>query len=638
MRLPPPVRSSHPDPWFTRLNQQGPGANPIPVIDDEPPFYLPRPSPDTGSYQALQPDRLSSHAPPVSQPAPLSHSLLSQLELSEHDPNTYRDIIDDLTVQNKKLRRRLKRYAKDYSIATSQDGLFEVRVRRLPSEKRRELERILQDFLSTIPSFRERSTVRSEDLRTRASLRRQEPENARKPTQSPSPNIKGLDSAYASVSATGGTVSGAEDRSNIESSMQATSNLDRILLSDSDRVLRGNGDCNVSDIAKQKVVIARLEMLFSDRGSDQGPFYGPTLQIETSKVGSREGSTALAKVEPSTTFAEEQLPVASETTSSVDFGVSAPATDRLSDLPAAPPQHLLIGSDFPDPNLSRASLDHWHRLRQLGAASPVPGSNPQFSHGWVYLNLLVNMAQLHTLNVTLDFVRQAIHAISDNLVLSEDGRKVRWREERSNNHPGTLAEANDVYMSLDSPQASPSSQSKQRGDVSHGSKDQKRHLPFIPKIESSPTEAHTTSFSRRRKLQAREFDYKPMFLHNKDRLRQNGQLQDQDSSYESETSSSTSEGTTGVSHGSKHGVDRRAGPMVFFNHDPFFLDLSADPPVHESANGHSSYINPEAQPLGSDPPPVTRSSSTHEKKREWAPSTRRSIVTIIITTVGNLRK
>lgn len=568
----------------------------------------------------MQPDRLSSHPAQTSQPAPLSHSLLSQLELSEHDPNTYRDIIDDLTVQNQKLRRRLKRYEKDYSIATSQDGLFEVRVRRLPPGKRRELERILQDFLSTVPSSRERSNARSDDLRARASLRRQEPKIAPKPIQSPSPNMKGLDSAYSSISATGVTASAVEDRSNTELTKQATSDLGRVMLSDLDRVPQSNGDYDVSDVAKQKVVVARLEMLFSGREPVEGDMYGPNMQIESLK---RDGPTALATGEPSTTFAEEYPPAASKTTNSVDFGNPAQPTDRPSDFPAALSQQPLIGPDLPNANVSRASLDHWHHLRHLGAASPLAGSSPQSSHGWVYLNVLFNMAQLHTLNVTLDFVRQAIHDISENLMLSEDGRKVRWCEERLKNHAEPLPEANDVIMSVSSPQPSPPSKSKQTGDANQSAaKDQRPHLPT--------TVAHkTSSYKRRRQLQAREFDYKPMFLHTKDRLRQykNSQQEYQDSSYESDTSSSssstTSEELSGLSRGgSKRSNDRRGGPMVFFDHDPFFLDLSADPPVNDEANGHASYDDPDAkaEPLGSHLPPATESSRIFEKKREWGPS------------------
>ncbi|CAG8454526.1 4037_t:CDS:2 [Ambispora gerdemannii] len=49
--------------------------------------------------------------------------------------------------------------------------------------------------------------------------------------------------------------------------------------------------------------------------------------------------------------------------------------------------------------------------------------------GYVYLNLLTNMAQLHTMNVTLPLVKQSIRTFSNCLELSDDGTKVRWRSE-----------------------------------------------------------------------------------------------------------------------------------------------------------------------------------------------------------------
>jgi len=49
------------------------------------------------------------------------------------------------------------------------------------------------------------------------------------------------------------------------------------------------------------------------------------------------------------------------------------------------------------------------------------------AEGWVYLNLLCSLAQLHMINVTPDFVRSAVSGISTKFQLSPDGRKIRWR-------------------------------------------------------------------------------------------------------------------------------------------------------------------------------------------------------------------
>jgi RNA:NAD 2'-phosphotransferase (TPT1/KptA family) len=48
------------------------------------------------------------------------------------------------------------------------------------------------------------------------------------------------------------------------------------------------------------------------------------------------------------------------------------------------------------------------------------------AEGWVYLNLLCNMVQLQTANVTPDFICKAVLGMSARFQLSPDGRKIRW--------------------------------------------------------------------------------------------------------------------------------------------------------------------------------------------------------------------
>ncbi|GAA5910469.1 uncharacterized protein JCM6883_003018 [Sporobolomyces salmoneus] len=53
-------------------------------------------------------------------------------------------------------------------------------------------------------------------------------------------------------------------------------------------------------------------------------------------------------------------------------------------------------------------------------------SHDFLSDGWVYLNLASTMAELHRYSVTLNFVQQAVRNHSSNLEVSEDGKRVRW--------------------------------------------------------------------------------------------------------------------------------------------------------------------------------------------------------------------
>lgn len=46
--------------------------------------------------------------------------------------------------------------------------------------------------------------------------------------------------------------------------------------------------------------------------------------------------------------------------------------------------------------------------------------------GWVYLNLVCTMAQLHRFSVSQAFVQSAIRALSQRIEISKDGTKIRW--------------------------------------------------------------------------------------------------------------------------------------------------------------------------------------------------------------------
>ncbi|KAL8691454.1 MAG: hypothetical protein Q9218_003318 [Villophora microphyllina] len=612
-RLPLPVAASHSEQWFTRLNQQGAGASLNPLFDDEPPFFLPRPSPDTGNSQALQTDHVSSHPAQTSQQAPLSHSLLSQLELSEHDPNTYRDIIDDLTVQNKKLKRQLKRYEKDCSVSLKHDGLFEVRVRHLPPGKRRELETMLQKFLSTIPSLGNNSESRSDESQAHGPFQRQNPQNARKPTQSPSPNNQGLDSAYASATgATIKTLSGVDDRSSAGLLKQVHPNPGADRRSYPYRILQKNSNHDVTNDAKHIVVVQRLESLFLGGEVDASLSIAQNLQNGSSRSEIPGGRATRVNGEPLIVQAGEHTPPVSETTNSVDFG-QGNKTEASERSPNATmlPQERCANLDVLKSLPTLASTDRLHCLRHLDAASPTAASSPGSDPQWLYLNLLVNVAELHTLNVTLEFVRQAIHDVSTRLELSEDGRKVRWHE-HSPADQEVGSETKDITLPVGPIQASPTSHSMQADDPSQVPEDQKRQLPsvqpFAARVQATPT-------SRTPPLQADDLGYRPMFLHSKRSLKRNDQQEDEDSSYESDSFSSGSEEASQISHGSDRKNKGRNGPMVFLNHDPFFLDLSADLPEHGSV-GHPSYTRFRTEPIGS-PTKAETAPRTHEKRREW---------------------
>lgn len=75
-----------------------------------------------------------------------------------------------------------------------------------------------------------------------------------------------------------------------------------------------------------------------------------------------------------------------------------------------------------DPGRSNKAEDNIEYLSNLTHSAAVGNGE-----GWFYLNLIINMAQLHTISVTVPFVKKAIATVSEKLELSVDGKMVRWR-------------------------------------------------------------------------------------------------------------------------------------------------------------------------------------------------------------------
>ncbi|KAL8674310.1 MAG: hypothetical protein Q9168_001303 [Polycauliona sp. 1 TL-2023] len=462
------IAAGIPGQWYDRLNQSGPESGLVPSLDDEPPFHLQRPSSDEGSYQPFLEEPVSSRFGGNSQPQPLSHSLLSRLELSENDPNTFRDIIDDLTVQNKSLKRQLKRYEKTQSISKAHNGLFEVRIHNLPAHKKRELEVILQKFTATVqspqyqpgpmpPTTRGKSSHRVSERTSTLSLR------------SP-PSMQALDSTYASVSATGLTIPAARNLSTRPGPV-SHEQLHDTPFPGASSAPQPHDESTIPNRLKKEIIVQKLEQIFEN-----------------------------------------------------DLGVSGVSNQ---------------------------------------------GDDLQPSQDWVYLNLLVNMAQLHTLNVTSEFVRRTIQESSTKLVLSDDGCKVRWRGHAHDTSSSPKKEVESPTTSLTFPTASRSVEQVDRG-ISIKRKDGVQVVPTTDLQPAAiPVRRPSSMISRER---VPNLHYKPMFASRKSRSAQSHDLKD-DRSDDSDISSSSK-----ASFLAEPNDGNQNGPMVFLDRDPFFLDLSADPP------------------------------------------------------------
>ncbi|KAL8710452.1 MAG: hypothetical protein Q9220_004884 [cf. Caloplaca sp. 1 TL-2023] len=568
---------------------------------DDPPFYLQKPSSDEGSIQAVQAEQLSSRPGNTSQLVPLSHSLLSQLELSENDPNTFREIIDDLTVQNQRLKRRIRRYKKVTTAKSENMGIFEVRAHNLPSTKKQELQLILQNFASTLWS-----SVADPASPPMVSRRRSGPREANmndEPLGAGPVVRKSEDSTYASKSVAGGNLhvmSGDTELSNskLHRQQQSRQDPDLRISSESPRLPPPplEDTCDVSDKSKQLVVVQKLEELFLTRTAEGKPSESEELPRDS---------------------LSSSKPIGSTTSNGAEYSESQPYKPTIKIISSHGGQHQAPDSQMPNGDESKYTLCppkeyssqqseamtsqntlapcSMRCLREMSLASAMADTSNESMHEWMYLNVLVNMAQLHTLNVTADFVRQAIRDVSTRIILSEDGRKVRWCG-GYNDKNASSSGAHSLALSTGSAApkcASPIGYSYRPQQSTNGSPPEStssRNIEplFLPQQIIRPA-------IRSRDTKLYNSSYKPYFLRNK-RRGMKSNLRTDVSTAKSKLSSDDEESFV-LSHAFKNGPNLQDQPMIFFDYDPFFVDLSADPPDVDRLD-LASYNVLACEPLG----------------------------------------
>jgi hypothetical protein len=215
-----------------------------------------------------------------------------------------------------------------------------------------------------------------------------------------------------------------------------------------------------------------------------------------------------------------------------------------------------------DPHRAQNPHDNFQYIRHLGFSPPEPNTMQAHDegHGWIYLNFLFNMAQLHTLNVTPEFAKKALIDFSTKFELSEDGRKVRWKGGRT-----------ITRSASDTDGSSPSTY----GNSFNGTSPQKRS-------KSSHHKAGAKS-SKRRMLEKQDnkFAYTPLFFHRTSE--EDSDLSSDEDETESQflappggdSSAMTSSGIRTVSMKQKKKTDN--GPMIFYNNAKFCTDLSGEP-------------------------------------------------------------
>ena len=357
----------------------------------------------------------------------------------------FRSVIDDLTVENQKLKQRLRAYERFYTSDVPGEKLFEVRVCGLPPSKKRKLEQTLRDFACSIEDSSENMLLYA-DQGLVSPLPHRHLATTPKRSSASTNNSLPLDSAYASLSASGPTSTAqCVTRSTDKSSYVALAKSQNVIsyLDDIPKAHCLKQSPLMSEKVRKKLVVKRLEQLFTGTGPSFAKHSQSQQQQEVSEsaaeadrfaVGERrqpvctEGHREAKILSPGKTVPTDHMndnkPPLFRTFTSSD-GSSADISWSSS---ATPDQRPTRPLDL-DPNRAQVAAENMEYIRHLGVASPEP--DPESSvcdgDGWVYLNLLIGMAQLHTINVTPNFVREAVTELSEKFELSEDSRKIRWK-------------------------------------------------------------------------------------------------------------------------------------------------------------------------------------------------------------------
>jgi hypothetical protein len=548
---------------------------------------------------------------------------------SENDD--LRSVIDDLTIENKRLRQLLRERCQQHDPSLDHDKIFEVRTCGLSSEKKRELEAILQRFAITIGSVisAPSNTPRPGSVPEKNSSASSEQTN-QKSTLYPR-----TDSAYASMSNYGLTSAGVSKRTTVELQQVCGSKNNNVqsYLQDIPDSLLPKHPPVMSEKSKMRLVVKRLEQLFTGTNAAPGEHSQPLQQQRVSELAAsadRHASQLLKRyIQPEGTREAHILPIGakmSHVPAKVNGSNKRPLelrseSDKSSDGRSgsenrSPDQRPTRPLDL-DIQRAQVAQENIEYIRHLGLATPTRQRSPGHDDdGWVYLNLLINMAQLHTVNVTPDFVRKSIANLSTKFELSKDARKVRWRAGSTGADSSEDSDSCAELIPGSSPEPIPDSVtdkltndkavSDRLASTSSANAQVRRQPRSLPSERNPFTESTELSMQPSlvtgRSRPESAFDYKPMFFKDRAILQENSLLDESDFSplaqgTDESTGQYPSTRVNGVSYNFS-GRTEEDGPIIYYNNPLFYCDLSGnrDAQVYKRAN--TTILSARKQTLG----------------------------------------
>ncbi|KAH7410372.1 frequency clock protein [Phaeosphaeria sp. MPI-PUGE-AT-0046c] len=586
--------------WFETTNNNAKQSDPS-FAGNEPPFFL-----HNSSSSETPPDSgLSQHA--RVHPTIPYRPMMTRTGTDGSSTEDFRGVIDDLTVANKKLKRKLKKYERTHNAHLQEDKLFEVRFHGLPDHKKKELEETLRKFAAGLDdeAYSDYPPVQSHVP-------------ALDHHKSASSTSRFAESGYASMSRSGQNSSATSNQASNQPStlLEDTRKTTRSAYNHQQQSIQSylhdipvgllpSSTVPMTDKKKKKLVVRRLEQIFAGKQSMPGTHSQPMQQEEVAQsaaTADREQREAtgrqhrpeglrVARIMPEQSL-EGEKPEVVETLHRFRPGLHRGEQDFAGS--GSPDQRPTRPLDL-DLYRAQVPFDNMDYIRHLGFTPPDmhTGQGPLADRGWIYLNLLVNMAQLHTLSVTPEFIKDALTDYSSHLELSRDGRKIRWKGGLEVTRDSSDSPSDGAPDGSFGPHGSPSKHL--RTGESGGSTD--------PRIDSEQ-ELRRIARANREK-ERNKFAYTPMFFRK--------ESEDDESSYGFDAESSgaslqppahagnSSGFSSTIIQGGPSSRNRNDGPMIFYTRAKFCTDLSGDHTGTSLMPG--AYQTITSHPLGVTLPP-----------------------------------
>ncbi|KAF5965043.1 putative period clock protein FRQ [Fusarium bulbicola] len=588
---------SDPNTWFDQSNQNPTATFDTNVMEVDPPFF--------------QKESDSSNEEKMYYNHQLAPPKLTAAHSSSADD--YRSVIDDLTVEIQKLREELKRYKNTGPDMLRKEKLFEIKVHGLPKKKKRELEATLRDFAASLEGSPNTSSTQKKKSRHATRENMYSGSGSKHASSSSGSNFRPADSAYASMS-TGANSGMSLSRPSMGSQARSSEAVESYLRDIPEGLYPRH--MIMTEKERKKLVVRRLEQLFTGKiggrhvvkkqpvlpsGSSAAlaPVVAETQPTVSNTSNSIHEPPALQTSGKEPTREARILPVeqqsghsgkksrsadnASASNSNGDntesggndngnsTGSGANTTPPMTTLPEQRPTRP---RDL-DPDRTQVPAENMDYIRHLGLVPPelLAEQHSQDVHpdaeGWVYLNLLCNLAQLHMINVTPDFVRSAVSGISTKFQLSPDGRKIRWRG-------GTEGTRFSSDSSGYNSQKSPSTDDTEDG-MENKRKRQKTGRSTGDEFQSGSSSKNGLKFDPQLCAPSESFHYKPLFAQ-QDSSGGQTSLDETVSSFGPEESN-IGESRWGLSGSgaSSRRKRRHDGAIIYYSGAPFCTDLSGDP-------------------------------------------------------------